>query len=147
MKFIVLPKEDAVKFSSKKQDNRFVIISIGNVGDDEVVFEENSKLMAVLPLNFNDIDGGDGSISAEQAQSVVSFVKEWENSVGLIVIHCSAGVSRSAGVCAALMLWLHGDDSPIFDNAFYKPNMRCYRTMLNAICEGEQYEKNKPSTT
>ena len=138
MKFVVLSRETAVEFSSKKQDDRFVIISIGNAGDDAVVFRKNPKMMAVLPLNFNDVDGGDGSISIEQAQSIISFVKEWESSVGLIVVHCSAGVSRSAGVCAALMKWLNGDDSPIFDDPFYKPNMRCYRTVMNAIGKGEE---------
>ncbi len=31
------------------------------------------------------------------------------------------------------MLWLNGSDKPVFENAYYRPNMRCYRFVLNSI--------------
>ena len=51
----------------------------------------------------------------------------------MMIIQCDAGVSRSAGVAGALMKYYNGDDSEIFENPKYRPNMRCYRTMLNEL--------------
>jgi len=47
-----------------------------------------------------------------------------------IIVHCTAGKSRSAGVAAALHKVLNGSDEPIFGNARYRPNMRVYRMVL-----------------
>ena len=41
-----------------------------------------------------------------------------------------AGVSRSAGIGAALILIFDGSDLPVFLNGRYHPNMKCYRTIL-----------------
>ena len=38
-------------------------------------------------------------------------------------------------LAAALMKYFNGDDSPIFDNPQYCPNMRCYRMVLEALME------------
>jgi hypothetical protein len=46
-------------------------------------------------------------------------------------VHCGAGVSRSAGVAAALGKWLNNDDGFIFNNFSYCPNFTCYRLVLN----------------
>ena len=145
MKFSVLSKYITQEFVKYKQSLPFIIVSIGSIGAKNAVFAENQQLKAVLRVKFDDTDSKLGAITPETAQEMVDFVNAWKDKVNHIIVHCDAGVSRSAGVCAALMLWLNGDDSPIFDDPFYKPNMRCYRTILNAICEGEQYEKNKSS--
>jgi len=47
-----------------------------------------------------------------------------------IIVHCTAGKSRSAAVAAALHKVLNGSDTPIFDNKRYSPNMRVYRMVL-----------------
>ena len=73
------------------------------------------------------------AISPDDAKKIVAFVKSWINHIELIIVHCEAGMSRSSGVCAALMLWINGDDTPIFGNAFFRPNMLCYRTVLNEL--------------
>lgn len=33
------------------------------------------------------------------------------------------------------MLWLNKSDKEIFNNKAYKPNMLCYRTVLNELLE------------
>lgn len=47
-----------------------------------------------------------------------------------IVVHCTAGKSRSAAVAAALHKIFNGSDEPIFGNKRYSPNMRVYRMIL-----------------
>ena len=76
-------------------------------------------------------------ISEEDAKNIVSFVKKWYNKVDTIIVHCNAGISRSSGVCAAIMKGMTGDDSQIFDNPKYVPNTTCYKVVL------EEFMKEK----
>lgn len=61
------------------------------------------------------------------AQQILDFVRL---NAGLVVIHCEAGISRSAGVASALSLIYNGTDQYYFDH--YLPNMLVYRKILNA---------------
>ena len=72
----------------------------------------------------------------EDAEKIKQFVEAHKEDS--IIVHCDAGVSRSAGIAAALMKFYNGDDTPIFDNPRYCPNMLCYRTMLNTMMEGDR---------
>lgn len=47
-----------------------------------------------------------------------------------IIVHCTAGKSRSAAVAAALSKVLLGNDESIFGNKRFTPNMRVYRMVL-----------------
>lgn len=69
----------------------------------------------------------------DDAKKVSSFVKRHPNTD--IIVHCDAGISRSAGVAAAIMKWSTGDDTPIFNSWHYHPNMWAYRKTLNALME------------
>ena len=52
----------------------------------------------------------------------------------LLIIHCDEGVSRSAGIAAAILRYYTGDDAAIFDDCFsYNPNMWCYFKVLKAF--------------
>ena len=134
MNFLILSRSNAKKFSYKKNEKPYIIISITDIASEKVVFNKNNCLKSVLRLNFDDVDAEcDNAVSNSDAEKIVNFVTAWKNEVDLIVVHCEAGVSRSSGVCAALMLWLNGSDKLVFDNPFYKPNMKCYRTVLNQI--------------
>ena len=48
-----------------------------------------------------------------------------------IIVHCTAGKSRSAGCAAALYKVLFGHDDSIFGNKRFTPNMRVYRMVLD----------------
>jgi predicted protein tyrosine phosphatase len=69
--------------------------------------------------------------SNEQAAKVWSFVANRPADVTLIVVHCDAGVSRSAGIAAALAKVFLGDDTEFFGGR-YRPNRRVYRAVLEA---------------
>ena len=134
MNFLILSRNRAKEFSCRKQAYPYIIISITDVGAERVGFRKNVFLKDVLRVSFEDVDtDGVHAITDDDARKIVRFVNKWKKQVELIVIHCEAGMSRSAGVCAALMLWINGSDEFIFGNPFYKPNMKCYRTVLNQI--------------
>lgn len=110
-----------------------VIISITDIGSAPVLFAENKQIKAVLRVSFDDVDkGGFGAMNIDDADLVVDFCLRWLPQTNLLV-HCEAGISRSAGVCAAVLKWYEGCDMQIFGDAYYRPNMHCYREVLKAF--------------
>jgi len=63
------------------------------------------------------------------AEQILEFVSTYALDVGLIVVHCEVGISRSAGVASALSLIYNGEDQYYFDH--YLPNMLVYRKIIN----------------
>lgn len=93
-----------------------------------------------LYLHFEDFDTelpgwSIQPIQREDAKNIAIFVMANKNNGKNFIIQCDAGISRSAGVAAALMKYFNEDDSPIFNNPQYCPNMRCYRMVLEALME------------
>ncbi len=139
MEFIVLSRENASNFSYRvKKDCVFISITDPRLGDNPIF--RNPHIKATLRLKFDDVDGNHDKLlfdeipmSKTQAKEIADFVIEWKNKVELIVVHCEAGISRSAGVCAAIMKYITNDDMQIFGNCYYCPNMFCYRLVLNAL--------------
>ena len=90
--------------------------------------------MARCKVKFDDVERGAANcITEADALKIVSFVAEEEKCIDKLIVHCEAGVSRSAGVAAAIMKALYDDDRPVFNNPRYVPNMTCYRTVLNVF--------------
>lgn len=129
-----------------KYPEPYIMISIGEPGQADNPLRDDPNRLAVLRLNFDDIDNPNpvliGAIeenprawqlmSDEQAADVVGFVEEWKDDVKLIVCHCAAGISRSAGVIAALTLWLEGrEDEKIYKN--HSPNQWVKSRILRAL--------------
>lgn len=75
------------------------VISIRNVGD---VRAQLHNPASVLWLEFNDDVHGQNTITKTDAEAIVGFVAGLQADARIIV-HCEAGVSRSAGVADALM--------------------------------------------
>lgn len=72
----------------------------------------------------------------KMAIQILDFVDLYKNKIEMIVVHCEAGISRSAGVAGALSLILNSSDQYYFDH--YLPNMLVYRKILNAHMERRQ---------
>lgn len=118
-----------------------VVVSINCPGDEPPKFEANELTLGRVNLFFWDLDavpyGQDTKCEnyflcePEDAQKIVDLI-DAHPEAQRVIVHCTAGKSRSAAVAAALMKSIEGDDSPIFNNPRYKPNMRVYRMVLNA---------------
>lgn len=100
----------------------------------EAVLFHSEQRKDVLRLSFFDISetvGNTTPMSEVQANEVFQFVSKWKDDIGLIVVHCEAGISRSAGVAAALSKWINDDDMFFFET--YCPNNLVYNRVLHAI--------------
>ena len=151
MIFQVMSRNCAIKYSYNI-DMPTIIISINDIESSPAHFAKNSNIIDILTLFFNDEDyPGKNAITIEDANKIIHFVNKYMDKVEQVIVHCEAGVSRSAGVCAALLKILDGDDNAIFNNGKYCPNMTCYRTVLNAyfdnVDEDEIKEKELRSIT
>lgn len=125
-----------------------VIISISTPGDNFPEFcEQNHSILDILFLSFYDIENrneirpaarDEQIFNDDLATQIADFVKFWDvkNNDVNIWVHCDAGVSRSAGVAAALQKYFNGDDSKYFANdGKYFPNMLCYKKTLEKLHE------------
>ena len=131
--------EDAALYTFMENVSPFIVISIDDRGFAPTPLNtDNPKLMGVLKLWFFDRSYDDeGNIpefamTEEDAEKIIKFVKYYLPWHPEIVVHCAAGVSRSAGVAAALCRWLNGDDSPIMSDPHRAPNLLCYTRVLDA---------------
>lgn len=108
-----------------------ILISINDFGHDAP--EIDIKYIGVLKLYFDDVDddkNGGAVITERDAFDIITFVKDNLPTVETIVVHCNAGVSRSAGCAAALSYIFNGTDADIVKA---KPlyNRKVFSTILN----------------
>lgn len=144
MKIKVASRAEIISKASSGFEDTTMIISISCTKDKEpyalkrAMTDEKSNVAHVEFFHFDDIDKeyhsiGLNSISEEDAKRIVKTVKEWADKVDTIYVHCDAGVSRSAGVAAAIGKALTGDDEYFYTCGLYVPNLLCYRKVLNAF--------------
>lgn len=134
MKFEVMSRQNARKVSFKKDIEDCIIISITDIEKDVNHFAQNLHIKGICRVQFDDVEIDEvNHITRKDAEKIIAFVNSYIDKVDKIIVHCEAGVSRSAGVCAALMLIINGDDMEIFNNPKFCPNMTCYRTILTAF--------------
>lgn len=109
---------------------RWSLISINGNGETppDIVCP---KLYSKLELFFDDIDEpvkGYRLFSDDDANQIINFVQSNKNSTTLFVIHCHAGISRSAAVAAALSRYYNGDERFYFNK--FIPNIHVYSTII-----------------
>lgn len=66
----------------------------------------------------------------EQGVSILDFWRSVDSAVDQLVVHCEAGISRSAGVAAALSALAGLEDGWIYTN--HRPNAHVKATILRA---------------
>lgn len=123
-----------MKNESYRIDENCIIISINDLDKDRIIFPVNSSILDVHYEWFEDDDANTPeSISENQALAIAEFAKRWDNKNTDIIcyVNCEAGMSRSAGVGAAIARYFLGDDDWIFRTKI--PNRRCYRMVLDAL--------------
>lgn len=126
-----------------------IIISIRSIGDKppkKLFLHSNPQVKNFITLAFDDVTTycqGYYPITEQQARKIAKFVMRYKDSrVEQIVVHCDAGISRSAGVAAAIAQYLNGNDDDFFVRSPYHPNMTCYSKVLFALHVAELEEKD-----
>lgn len=138
MIFHVMSRSDARRFTYKPHKNRIGIISITDPDRENAIFnfERSSGIKTICRVKFADEEAGHPQCITEQdAQTIAKWVIAQMDNIDEMVVHCEAGICRSAGVCAAIQKWMLNDDSAIFENPKYTPNMTCYKAVLNALVD------------
>jgi predicted protein tyrosine phosphatase len=105
---------------------------------DHTMSHQYGETCAILNLTFHDVDSikiaNDYKLTAftpKMAKQILRWlVSVIANDIELIIVQCNAGISRSAGVVAALSFIINGDDSWVFNDNRYLPNRLVYRTIL-----------------
>ena len=157
MKWAVFSRREMQRYAWQEHNETSIVISINSSCELFLEIPYNSKngIKKLLSLSFDDITDDTYSdmveecpeyvtehsavlMSKQDAARIVAFVKKYKDSVDGIIVHCDAGVSRSAGIMAAIMKWLTGDDSKIFNDLRFHPNMWCYRLVLNEFMKEEE---------
>jgi predicted protein tyrosine phosphatase len=100
------------------------------VGTLQLKFHDfnGTKCISIRKDNYVDKSGKMVAFSRAHAKKILSFVKKHTLEIGLIVCQCDGGISRSAGVAAALSKCFNQDDSFFFK--CYLPNSLVYSTIL-----------------
>ena len=139
-KVIVLNWKQALELAENDFSLNRVIVSI-RTKNDPIVLEwwkaNNHSIFDICTVKFNDVEEGRDAITPIQANIIAKFIKKWWDKVDQIVVHCDGGVSRSAGCAAAILKYFTNDDSQIFDDKNFYPNMLVYRRVLNALMESD----------
>jgi len=135
MVITVMSRNEALKNLNASDVINTALISISSI-DEEFPQFTNANLTTLF-LRFDDVDRGTPNcINETHANKINDFIKNIpDNENQRLVVHCGAGVSRSAGVAAAIMKFLYDDDWPIFNSPKYRPNMTCYRMVLGKLME------------
>ena len=142
---IVVSSRDRVK--NYIQEEEHAVISIRDPEGEKATFPPNPCRIAVLYLKFHDWDDKQKIkfevfyeesakqmifFSKKDAKRIVKFVKKYQH-LSLLICQCEAGISRSAGVAAALNKCINGSDEYYYKN--YVPNSLVYRMVMNAWME------------
>lgn len=101
----------------------------------------------ILRLSFHDLTSRDSEyrhqlpnctfFDEKNAEKIVSFLKIYMVAQLSILVHCEAGISRSAAVAGAILKHYTGDDKLIFSDKKYTPNMLVYSILLKALYFGD----------
>lgn len=121
----------------------YIVISVTDVGSEDVEFVKSKTRKAILRLKFSDFDPNTGVFRSvdmtnsgiiffdeKMAKQIVDFIKK-HSKVKVLLVHCEAGISRSPGIAAAICNYIGRDDSVYFSR--YLPNMYVYSTILKIL--------------
>lgn len=127
---MILNKNQAGSFISPY---RYAMIGVVSPMEQHPNYQDG--YVDLLKLNFAEIDFNCDTfraITENDVENILQFVEKNKELVDLFVIHCGAGISRSSGIAAALSKIYNDDDSWVFKNPKYMPNMRVYKKILDA---------------
>lgn len=149
--FAIISIDEFREINYKNQLNKsnLVLISIGNPGESHTTLDKNTILdyKDILQIEFWDLEEDFGNykiLSDEQGKILQDFIIK--NKDEQFIIHCSAGISRSAGVGKAVECikyfgigeeskyqYLTGFNSEISKHKRYSPNLTVFDKIIKEI--------------
>ena len=126
MNIIVMSELMAIR-TATELDKDTDIISITCTGDKDVEFVDNPHIKMVFRMKFNDVTQATDGLDAPKKDDFIGL-KDFVDSIksNVLIVHCGAGVSRSAATAAAISEYLDIEHF-FFTNHNYSPNPLVYR--------------------
>lgn len=150
----VLSRQDVeegavIELQEKFPEKKFAVVSITDrLSRGANVFHSQRNMFGILALKFDDVEfdryAGDEplfiTITRGQAEKAAKFLFDAiDAGVDVMIVHCEAGISRSAGMAGAFAILSGQNDWPFFGGE-YRPNMLVYRCVLNAGVEDSRFK-------
>ncbi len=138
-RYKIMSRKNCERYCRQKHKESSVIISIKSTWDKiapDIYINDYNNVKDILFLTFDDDDFEENPkycMQFSDGKKVAEFVNNYYKKVRHIIIHCDGGVSRSAGVCAAIMRVKEGEDCFIFNKKTKHPNMTCYLRTLKGF--------------
>lgn len=134
----IMGKDECTMFSKETLDKDYIIISINDTGYYTTVYS-NPKIKGINALWFDDITlkaherDNVKLMLPSQAEKIKNFIDKYKGYVTNIVVHCTAGISRSGAVGCVIARYLNGDDEYLLKTGRYIPNKHVYKLMCEAF--------------
>ncbi len=138
-KYKVMSRKNCERYCKQCHTKASIIVSIKSSWDrvnPDLPSNDKNNVKHILSLSFDDVeyeDDPDFCIKREDGERIAAFINEHYDEAETIIVHCDGGISRSAGVAAAIMRVKEGDDHPVFNNRTKRPNMTCYLRTLKGF--------------
>lgn len=138
-KYKIMSRKTCERYCRQKHEKTSIIISIRSSWDKvmpSLPMNETNNVKHILSLVFDDVDvyiDPKHCMSWEDGVKIADFVNAYYDEVDTIIVHCDGGISRSAGVAAAVMRAKEGWEAPILDKKSKHPNMTCYLRTLKGF--------------
>ncbi len=142
---MILSRPEAVSYCERAHDRPSVMVSISDPSfsyPDAPFRTPENGILEILSLTFCDaeVPGPDvygnpaGPEDLMQEADALGVRRLLEDHPGCrVIVHCDAGMSRSAGVAAAILEAGGGDADAVFDSPWYDPNLHCYSLTLRVL--------------
>lgn len=160
MRITVLSRAEIEKVQSWNVPTAIISItdpSVRGPHESAADIKINGYVRGILRLNFHDFDPkkhgevseevwaesgqtGPRIMTKDQAFRIGHFVNLYAEEVEVFVVHCEAGISRSAGVAAALCNYFQLDDKWCY--IYHRPNAYVRTQVLNALGMGLEESTN-----
>lgn len=131
----IFSRDECINFTNKKLNSDCVIISINDSGC-RTEFKDNERVIDILPLTFDDLTieiEGFSLFNKSISNEITAFVDTYKATINHFIVHCTAGISRSAAVGFVLTKYLNGDDSHLFKEGRHVPNKMVYEILSNSF--------------
>jgi len=138
MRILVRSRETLQQLSGA--EGAVAVVSISDDPDDFPIPPPSCDCRSMLRLHFSDVETDfdafgqerpPKAFTADQAREIAAFVVGLPEDIDSLVFQCELGVSRSAGMAAAVARWLGQDDLRFFRG--HLPNRLVYRLVLEQI--------------
>ena len=135
-----MSEKEAMRISDKLTKDT-CIISITSPTERDVVFADNPYIKKIFRMKFYDITHSINEAEAPKSEDFLGL-KEFVDTLPCdnLIVHCGAGISRSAATAAAIMDYL-GIEHNLFTDNRHSPNPLVYKLVQEAfgISKGEHY--------